>query len=263
MIIYILSLLSIINGQCIENAYLQIPNSVQKQQYDTDIIIRLEGEYIIGYGEDFKINDKSKIQILQSSLIFGPQNFEIYCPAIHIIPDEEEAKCEIIVNMYQMNTTEIDKLAFAQLVIPVETNNNIRENPTLQIKNNFQLRLVDLAEQLKDVDYFVQYENCGRTIFILSDSLPITAEQIVILQNYSKSLDSTARTEPITQLIKGLIQVENYTVDKRSTIHMFALFTIICGVILLACIRSFKKRVEVNTPQNDELLNQQELKVLN
>lgn len=30
-----------------------------------------------------------------------------------------------------MNTTDIDNLAFAKLVIPVETNNNIRENPTL------------------------------------------------------------------------------------------------------------------------------------
>ncbi|CAD8191309.1 unnamed protein product [Paramecium octaurelia] len=262
MLIYFFSLLSIIHCQCIENTYLQIPNSVEKQQSETDIIIRLEGEYIIGYGEDFKINDKSKIQILQSSLTFGPQNFEIYCPAVHIIPDEEEAKCEITVNMYQMNTTEDDNLAFTQLVIPVETNNNIRENPTLQFQNNFQLRLVDLAEQLKEVEYFVQYENCGRKIFILSDSLPITAEQIVILQNYSKQLASTARTEPITQLIKGTIKVENYTVDKRSTIHLFALCTIIFGVILLSCIRAFKKRVEVS-PQNDELLNQQELKVLN
>ncbi|CAD8195614.1 unnamed protein product [Paramecium octaurelia] len=262
MPIYFLSLLIIASGQCIENVYLQIPKSVQKQQSETDIVIRLEGEYIIGYGEDFNINDKSKIQILQSSLIFGPQNFEIYCPAIHMIPDEEEAKCEIIVNMYQMNTTEIDNLAFAQLVIPVETNNNIRENPTLQIQNNFQLRLVDLAEQLKDVEYFVQYENCGRKIFILSDSLPVTAEQIVNLQNYSKSLNSTAQTESITPLLKGLIKVENFTVDKRSTIHLIALFTIICGVILLACIRAFKKRVEENSTQNEELLNQQEMKVL-
>jgi len=78
--------------------------------------------------------------------------------------------------------------------------------------------------------------------------LPITAEQILNLQNYSKSLDSTAPTELITPLLKGLIKVENFTVDKRSTIHLFALFTIICGVILLACIRAFKKRVEENSP---------------
>ncbi|CAD8070962.1 unnamed protein product [Paramecium sonneborni] len=262
MIIYFISYLIIINGQCIENAQLQIPNSVEKQKPESEIVIRLEGEYIIGYGEDFKINDKSKIQILQSSFMYGPSNFEIYCPAIHIIPDEEEAKCEIIVNMYQMNTTEIDNITFVQLVIPVETNNNIRENPTLQIQNNFQLRLVDLAEQLKDVDYFVQYENCGKKIYILSDSLPITAEQITILQNYSKSLEPPVPIETIVPLLKGLIKVENYTVDKRSTIHLFALFAIICGVILLACIRAFKKRVEETSPQNDQLLNQQELKVL-
>ncbi|CAD8114379.1 unnamed protein product [Paramecium sonneborni] len=261
MIIYCLSYLIIINAQCIQNAYLQIPTSIEKQKSETEIIIRLEGEYIIGYGEDFKINDKSKIQILQSSLIFGPSNFEIYCPAIHMIPDEEEAKCEIIVNMYQINTTELENITYAQLVIPVETNNDIRENPTLQIQNNFQLRLVDLAEQLKDVDYFVQYENCGKKIFILSDSLPITAEQILILQNYSKSLQPKAQIEPLIPLIKGLIKVENYTVDKRSTIHLFALFTIICGVILLACIRAFKKRSEEKQTQNDELLDQQELKV--
>ncbi|CAK92062.1 unnamed protein product (macronuclear) [Paramecium tetraurelia] len=47
MLIYFISLLSIINCQCIENAYLQIPNSVRKQQSETDVIKRLEGEYII------------------------------------------------------------------------------------------------------------------------------------------------------------------------------------------------------------------------
>ncbi|CAK92061.1 unnamed protein product (macronuclear) [Paramecium tetraurelia] len=76
----------------------------------------------------------------------------------------------------------------------------------------------------------------------LSDSLPITAEQIVILQNYSKSLASKAKMEPITQLLKGMIQVENYTVDKRSSIHLFALCTIIFGVIPVLMYQSLQEK---------------------
>jgi hypothetical protein len=64
------------------------------------------------------------------------------------------------------------------------------------------------------------------------------------LQTYSKSLELTAETVPLATLIKGKITVEDYTIDKRSNIHLFALITIILGVIILAGIRAFKKREE-------------------
>lgn len=62
MFIYFIGVFVIISAECIENSYLQIP--ISKKPSTESITIRLEGELMVGYGDDFKINDKSKIQIM-------------------------------------------------------------------------------------------------------------------------------------------------------------------------------------------------------
>jgi len=62
------------------------------------------------------------------------------------------------------------------LVIPVEEDDEIRTNPLLKIDNDFEIHLSDLAEQLDDLSYYLEYVNCGSQYYLLPDAIEITAE---------------------------------------------------------------------------------------
>ncbi|CAD8196316.1 unnamed protein product [Paramecium pentaurelia] len=251
-------------ADCIENSYLTYPNQAEWVYAVKRISIKLEGEYIIGYGDDYEVKDKSKIQIKQvpGGLTFGPSNFEIYCPAIHKLSKKGLVKCEIQLNMKEINATSVPSKAL--FVFSVELDNELKENPVFQIENNFQMRLMDFAKQLENMAYYLEYENCDQIVYLLPDPLPISSEQINLLQKYSKTLPDDSPTKEITESIKGQLFVENFSINSDSNTQLYGLVAIIIGVIILIAIRTFNKRRE-QQKQNDsskQPLNEQELSKL-
>ncbi|CAD8210916.1 unnamed protein product [Paramecium octaurelia] len=248
-------------ADCIENSYFTYPNQAEWVYAVKRISIKLEGEYIIGYGDDYEVKDKSKIQIKQvpGGLTFGPSNFEIYCPALHKLSNKNLVKCEIQLNMKEINATSVPSKAL--FVFSVEIDNDLKENPVFQIENNFQMRLKDFAKQLENMAYYLEYENCDQMVYLLPDSLPISSQQVALLQKYSKTLPDDSPTTQITESIKGQLFVENFSIDSGSNTHLYGLIAIIIGVIILAAIRAFNKKRE-QSKQNDptkQPLNEQEL----
>ncbi|CAD8135912.1 unnamed protein product [Paramecium pentaurelia] len=251
-------------ADCIENSYLTYPNQEEWVYAVKRISVKLEGEYVIGFGDDYEVKDKSKIQIKQvpGGLTFGPSNFEIYCPPIHQQSKNEQVKCEIQLNMKEINATSTpSKAVFA---FSVELDNDLKENPVFQIEKNFQMRLMDFAKQLENMAYYLEYENCDQIVYLLPDPLPISQDQINLLQKYSKALPDGSPIVAVTESIKGQLFVENFSIDSSSKTHLYGLVAIIIGVIILAAIRAFNKKRELSKLNNPskQPLNEQELSKL-
>ncbi|CAD8127092.1 unnamed protein product [Paramecium sonneborni] len=248
-------------ADCIENSYLTYPNQEEWVYAVKRISVKLEGEYVIGFGDNYEVKDKSKIQIKQvpGGLTFGPSNFQIYCPAIHKLSQKDIVQCEIQLNMKEINATSIPSKA--QFVFSVELDNELKENPVFQIETNFQMRLMDFAKQLENMAYYLEYENCDQIVYLLPDPLPISSQQINLLQKYSKTLSDDASTQPIIKSIKGQLFVENFSIDSSSNSHLYGLIAIIIGVIILAAIRAFNKKREAQNQYDPskQPLNEQEL----
>ncbi|CAD8206875.1 unnamed protein product [Paramecium octaurelia] len=264
MLLTFLLALQQVFADCIQNSYLTYPNQEEWVYAVKRISVKLEGEYVIGFGNDYEVKDKSKIQIKQvpGGLTFGPSNFEIYCPAIHQLSNNQQIKCEIQLNMKEINATSTPSKAL--FAISVELDNELKENPVFQIQNNFQMRLMDLAKQLENMAYYLEYENCDQTVYLLPDPLPISSEQINLLQKYSKALPEGSLTQAVSGSIKGQLFVENFSIDSSSNTHLYGLVAIIFGVIILAAIRAFNKKREqsnLNDPSKQPL-SEQELQKL-
>lgn len=102
------------------------------------------------------------------------------------------------------------------------------------------MRLMDLAKQLEKMAYYLEYENCDTLVYLLPKPLPISADQIVLLQKYSTALPDGSPISEIAESNKGELYVENFSIDSSSSTHLYGLFAIIIGVVLLAVIRAFR-----------------------
>ncbi|CAD8124685.1 unnamed protein product [Paramecium sonneborni] len=248
-------------ADCIENSYLTYPNQEEWVYEVKRISVKLEGEYVIGFGDNYEVKDKSKIQIKQvpGGLTFGPSNFEIYCPSIHKLSKKDIIKCDIQLNMKEINATSTPSKAL--FVFSVELDNLLKQNPVFQIETNFQMRLMDFAQQLENMAYYLEYENCDQIVYLLPDPLPISSEQINLLKKYSKTLPDDTPTKQITESIKGQLFVENFSIDSSSNTHLYGLIAIIIGVVILAIIRAFNKKREQQKQydHSKQPLNEQEL----
>ncbi|CAD8207830.1 unnamed protein product [Paramecium octaurelia] len=268
MILTLLLLIQKINADCIANQYLTFPKQAELVYAVKRITIKLEGEYIIGYGDEYEVRDKSKISLKQvpQGIIFAPSNFEIYCPAVHILSRKDSIKCEIQLNMDQVDIDETDPTKTpqkAKFVIPIEVDKDIKSNPVFEIENNFQMRLMDLAGQLEKLAYYLEYENCDILVYIIPKPLSISTDQVTLLQKYSKSIPEGATVEEIEESNKGELYVENLSLDTNSSTHHYGLIAIVIGVIALAAIRAFSKKKEQQNNPDQQPLNQQELQNLN
>ncbi|CAD8122269.1 unnamed protein product [Paramecium sonneborni] len=262
MILTLLLIIQKIKADCISNQFLTFPKQVELAEAVKTIQITVEGGYIIGYGNGYQVKDKSKIIIQQvpSEIIFEPSYFEIYCPAIHQLQKKNSIKCEIQLNMEEVEPEFTPKKA--KFVIPIESDKQIKYNPLLEIQNNFQIRLMDLAEQLENLMYYLEYENCDNVVYIIPQPLQISLTQITQLQKYSKSIPEGALTREISDSYKGELYLENFSLDPKANNHHYGLIAIVIGITVLAAIRALTKKKEQQCNLDKQPLNQHELQKL-
>ncbi|CAD8124991.1 unnamed protein product [Paramecium sonneborni] len=262
MIFTLLLLIQKINADCISNQFLTFPKQAELVYAVKRISIKIEGEYIIGYGNEYEVKDKSKIKLKQvpSGIIFEPSNFEIYCPAIHQLQKKDSIKCEIQLNMEEGEASLTQQKA--KFIIPIEVDKDMKSNPVFEIENNFQMRLMDLAQQLQKLAYYLEYENCDTIVYIIPKPLSISIDQITLLQKYSKSIPEGASTEEISESNKGELYVENLSLDTNSSNQHYGLIAIVIGLTALIIIRVFTKKKEQQSNPDNQPLNQQELQNL-
>lgn len=80
-----------------------------------ELIIRLTGEYIDGYNDDYSIIDSEKfivIDVNNTKIEYMAKNFDVYCPGRH-----NNSACEIIVVLEAYSNTSYDN---SYLVMGVE-----------------------------------------------------------------------------------------------------------------------------------------------